>query len=226
LHLLRGTPFDLFKLRMDTWGQPLAAGGDALLFPALAVDGARIRAIAAPVLCGFDAAIAAAGGRDRDDALATAESTAALAACFPGLHGDGAVLAADDAAWTEAVVAFVAQLPSPLPSVPLRYAAVAAAATVAATTRTWARSVLAGAGGADDRANSVSSVDQREANISAAVDGAAGTRTCRPSSLGDMLGLTVGSAGEDAIITLPADPVAAAAEAAKRNCTMWGAPAE
>ena len=276
LRLLRGTPFDLFKLRMDTWSQPLAAGGDPLLYPVLALEGARVRAIAAPALVGFDAAAAAAGGRDRDEALTTPELSEALAACFPGLVGEGASKVDDAAAWADAAVAFVAALPQPLPTVPLRFAAVAAAASVAATTRTWARTVFGGEGAStgDARANSVSSVDQREANISAAVDGAAGTRSCAPSSFGDMLGLTVGSAGEDAVVTVIAagaavdgaagtrscapssfgdmlgltDRVGSAGEeavvtmiaagasasmaeaaaeaAAKRNCSMWGAPLE
>jgi pimeloyl-ACP methyl ester carboxylesterase len=218
-HLLR-TPYEFFKLRMDTWAAPLGAGGDPAFFPALGVEQHRCHSIAAPVLVGC--VTDGYGAEAIESNLTSTQHMAALNDCFIGAAASNTAVAAgaDLAVWTESVVAFVAALPQPLPVVPLRTTAAAAASTLAGATRSWARTVF-GTGSSPERddqqqaresqgsvASATSSRRDHDAeNGTAANDGP--QRTCSSSSLSDMLTTAAAAVGYSPSKTAPGAATAA-----------------
>jgi pimeloyl-ACP methyl ester carboxylesterase len=190
VHLLR-TPFDFFKLRMDTWSAPLAAGGDPIYFPALGVEQHRCHCIAAPTLVGC-----VTGGEGVELGLTSPQLMAALNACFVSALASSSTVAegCDAEAWREAVIAMVTQLPQPMSAQPLRTVAAAAASTLVGATRTWARAVFGSSSSVDDEQHqpapqTSASSDKGMASPGPGADAslATPTRTCSSSALSDML---------------------------------------
>ena len=191
-HLLR-TPFDFFKLRMDTWAAPLAAGGDPVYFPALGVEQHRCHCIAAPVLVGC-----VTDGEGMELGLTSPQLMAALNACFVSAVASSSTMAegCDAEAWREAVVAMVSALPQPMAAQPLRTVAAAAASTLVGATRTWARAVFGSSSSVDDEhghqpAPRTSAHSDKGASPGPASgtegDLATPARTCSSGALSDML---------------------------------------
>ena len=193
-HLLR-TPYDFFKLRMDTWAAPLAAGGDPVYFPALGVEQHRCHCVAAPVLVGC----VTDGSEGVDIGLTSPQLMAALNGCFVAAVASNSTVAAgcDAEAWRESVVAMVTSLPQPMAAQPLRTVAAAAASTLVGATRSWARTVFGSSSSVDDEhphptpRTSTHSDKDKEATPGPGTDGELGTstpaRTCSSSALSDML---------------------------------------
>jgi len=223
VHLLR-TPYEFFKLRMDTWAAPLGAGGDPAFFPALGVEQHRCHSIAAPVLVGC--VTDGYGAEAIESNLTSTQHMAALNDCFIGAAASNTAVAAgaDLAVWTESVVAFVAALPQPLPVVPLRTTAAAAASTLAGATRSWARTVF-GTGSSPERDDQQQARESQGSVTSAtstpkssrrdhdAENGTAANdepqRTCSSSSLSDMLTTAAAAVGYSPSKTAPGAAAAA-----------------
>jgi pimeloyl-ACP methyl ester carboxylesterase len=209
-HLLR-TPFDFFKMRMSTWAEELAAGGDAAFFPCLGIGQHLLHSLSQPTLAGFlPAGDGAAAG------FSTGEGCAALNDCFLHAAATNASCQAgfdSEQLWVESCVAFLSALPAPLPPAPLRNVAATAASTLAGASRTWARNLFGEtAGGSPSKDAEADGAQVSPGKLSRSCSGVGG------GALGELLQSAASAMGKEEA-KAPATPVAE--KKAKKGAKMF-----